>query len=166
MNSRGCTQIHFILGNTKTGLRGVRFFAVEIDLNWGLNHSDTSIYSPGVIICKRRVFHHHIIIREQELKIFGFRIYIKRDPADERVVRPEHNFLKAIFIQGRLKDLIAFFVMPKEGDQFGAAQRPYCFLRDAQRRGPVCSLPYRCRRHSGERGTRIGRFWQKIHRPE
>ena len=33
-------------------------------------------------------------------------------------MRPEHNFLKAIFIQGRLKDLIAFFVMPKEGDQF------------------------------------------------
>lgn len=91
-----------------------------IDGNYprGRFYSDTSIYSPCVIICKCRVFHHHIIIREQEFKVFSFRIYIKRDPADERVVRPEYNFLKAIFIQGRLKDLIAFFVMPKERDQF------------------------------------------------
>ena len=65
-----------------------------------------------------RALHHHIIIREQELKVFSFRIYIKRDPAADRVMRPEHNFLKAIFIQGRLKDLIALFVMPKEWDQF------------------------------------------------
>ena len=31
---------------------------------------------------------------------------------------PKHNILKAICIQERLKDLIAFFVMFKERDQF------------------------------------------------
>ena len=33
-------------------------------------------------------------------------------------MRPEHDFLEAIFIQGRFQDLIVFFVMLKEWDQF------------------------------------------------
>ena len=35
-------------------------------------------------------------------------------------MRLQHNILEAIFIQGRLEDLIAFFVMFKERDQFAA----------------------------------------------
>ena len=53
-----------------------------------------------------------------QFKVCSFRCYIKGDPADDRLLRTQHDLLEAFRVQSRFKDSVVFFVMFKERFQF------------------------------------------------